>query len=456
MGGEQIDGAFRHQVVVVGAGLAGLRAAKRLDGAGVDVVVLEARDRVGGRLLSQQLADGYTIDLGGQWIGPTQERIGALADELGVASFAQFDTGKKHMSIGGKTSTYSGEIPSLPIWSLVNLQWTISKLERLAKKVPLARPFDAADAHEWDSMTVHSWMRQNVHSATARVALSVAVRAIFAVEPNEMSFLHFLFYVHSGGGFMRLASIRDGAQQQRLVGGAQQIPEALAGQLGERVRLEQPVVAIDQRDGGVVVHTEGCRYEAERVVVAIAPALAARIDYRPALPARRDQLTQRMPMGSVIKCIAAYERPFWREAGFSGELLSDSGVIQLGFDDSSQDGSHAALVGFILGERARFWTARPKDERRRAVLGAFADFFGDKAREPVEYVDKDWLAEPYSRGCYVGVMPPGVQTTVGDALREPIGRIHWAGTETAVEWNGYMDGALESGARAADEVLERV
>ena len=252
---------------------------------------------------------------------------------------------------------------------------------------------------------------------------------------------------------MRLASIEEGAQQERLLGGAQQLAEGLEDAIDGRVRLETPVDRIEQGADGVVVRSGDEAFEAKRAVVAIAPALAGRIEYTPRLGARRDQLTQRMPMGSVIKCIAGYGRPFWREDGFSGEVLSDTGAVQLGFDDCSKDGSHAALVGFILGDRARFWTDRPAEERRRAVLADLARFFGEDALDPVEYVEKDWLAEPFSRGCYVGLMPPGVHTSVGDALREPIGRIHWAGTETAVEWNGYMDGAIESGERAADQVL---
>jgi monoamine oxidase len=442
------------EVIIVGAGLAGLTAARKLHRAGVDVVVLEAQDRVGGRTYSKALSDGYVIDLGGQWVGPTQDRVIALADELGVERFTQFDTGRKSMSIGGEISTYKHTIPSLPIWSLVDLQWVIMKVDRLAKKVPLDRPFSAKKAREWDAMTVETWKQNNVRTAKARTAFDFAVRAIFAAEPNEVSFLHFLFYVRSGGGFMRLASIPEGAQQERFVGGAQQLSDVMADELGDRVRLEHPVRAIERDDDGVTVRTDAATFRAARVIVAIPPTLCGRIDYTPELPARRDQLTQRMPMGSVIKCIAAYKRPFWRDAGYSGEVLADTGAIQLGFDDCSHDGSHAALVGFMLGENAREWTARPEDARRQAVLAEFARFFGSEALSPVEYAEKDWLAEPWSRGCYVGFMPPGVHTTIGDALRAPVGRIHWAGTETATQWNGYMDGAIESGERAAGEVVD--
>ncbi|MFU8803997.1 MAG: flavin monoamine oxidase family protein [Bradymonadaceae bacterium] len=441
-------------VVVVGAGLSGLTATRKLVRAGKMVLVLEARERVGGRLLSTTLGgENNWVDLGGQWIGPGQLRIAALAREMGVATFRQYSQGKKCLSLGGKTSTYKGTIPSLPVLSLIGLQWAIMKVDRLCKKVPLARPFDAVDAKEWDGMTVETWKQANVHTEAAKSSFDFAVKAIFGAEPAEISFLHFLFYLRSGDGLMRLASVEGGAQQDRFLGGAQLVCNRLAEGFEEVIRYESPVRAIHQDDDGVEVIYDGGKVRAERVIVALAPTLCGRIDYSPPMPPTRDLLTQRMPMGSIIKCIAAYERPFWREKGFSGELLSDTGAVQLGFDDTSDDGSHAALVGFISGDAARHWSERLDDERRGAVLESFARFFGDEALSPVEYVDKNWLSEEWTRGCYAGVMPPGTWTSCGEAMREPVGRIHWAGTETATRWNGYMDGAIEAGERAAGEVL---
>lgn len=444
----------RVDVVVVGAGLSGLMAARKLVRANKKVLVLEARDRVGGRLMSATLGgEDNWIDLGGQWIGPGQHRITALAREVGVRTFRQHTKGKKCLSLAGEISTYRGTIPSLPVLSLLSLQWAIMKLDGLSKQVPLDAPYEAPEARAWDGMTVESWKQANVHTEAARTSLDFAVRAIFGAEPADISFLHFLFYLRSGDGLMRLASVEGGAQQDRFLGGAQLVCNRVAEEFPDIIRYGSPVHAITQDDRGVEVTYEGGQVRAERVIVALAPVLCGRIDYTPPMPPKRDLLTQRMPMGSIIKCIAAYDRPFWREKGFSGEMLSDTGALQLGFDDTSEDGTHAALVGFISGEGARYWSERPEDERKEAVLESFARFFGDEALSPIDYADKDWLSEPYTRGCYVGIMTPGTQTTCGDAIREPVGRIHWAGTETATRWNGYMDGAIEAGERAAMEVL---
>ena len=449
MSNQQASNLTR-DVVVVGAGLSGLTAARRLKEAGRDVLVLEGRDRVGGRTLSRRLGDDV-IDLGGQWIGPTQRRVERLAEELGVATFAQRCDGRKVLDLGGRVRTYAGDVPSVGLLGLVETQLAIWRLGALGKRVPLDAPWRTEGAEALDGQTLEGWMRRHLRTSASREMLAMATRAIFAVEPSELSFLHFLFYLRSGGGLMRLAQVRGGAQERRFIGGAQQLSERLAERV--EVRFEHTVRGVEQSEDDVLIHTDAGDVRARRVIMAIPPALADRIDFAQPLPAMRDQLLQRMPMGSAIKCIAVYERPFWRERGLSGEGLSDRGPVRLTFDDSSHDGAQHALVGFLLGETARAWTGRDPDARRAAVLESLARLFGPEALRPTHYVDQDWIAEPLSAGCYVGVMPPGVMTTVGRVLREPCGHIHWAGTETATTWNGYLDGAVAAGERAATELL---
>lgn len=442
-------------VIVVGAGLAGLYAARTLAAAGISARLLEARDRVGGRTLSQPLGHDV-IDLGAQWVGPTQDRIRRLADELGMRTFPQYSQGRKWLDIGGRLSSYTGTIPSLPLFSLLDLQWAITRLERLARKIPFDHPDQAGGAAGWDAITVEDWKQQRVFTDSARAVLDGAVRAIFAAEPADISFLYFLHYLRSGGGLLRLAEIKNGAQQDRFVGGAQQLSQCMADMLDEPVILNAPVRAITQDDTGVIVQSDAGQFHARYAIVAIPPILAAEIVYQPALPAARQQVGERMPMGSVIKCILAYERPFWRDAGFSGEVLSDGDPVRLVFDDSPADSSQGALVGFLLGDSARRWSQHPQAERAHAVQSYLARLFGPQAAQPIAYADQDWPAETWSRGCYVGLMQPGTLTAYGQALRPPVGRIHWAGTETASRWIGYMDGALESGERAAHEIQTRL
>ena len=438
-------------VVVVGAGLAGLSAARELRAAGRSVVVVEARDRVGGRTLSRPLGRDV-IDLGAQWIGPGQQRIERLARELGVRTFAQFQRGRRVLDVGGRLRTYSGTIPSLSLLALLELHRVISRVEKLRLDVPCDRPWDAALAAEWDAISVEAWARKHLRTGDARAVFDIAVRAILAAEPREVSFLHFMFYLASGGGILRLAEVRGGAQQDRFLGGAQQISIRMAESLGDAVVLDAPVHAIVQDERAVSVHAAGGRrFSAPHAIVAVPPGLVASIDFSPRLPTARDQLVRRMPMGSVIKCVAVYERPFWRDAGLSGEAVSDRGPVRLAFDDCSHDGTQPALVGFLLADTARAF-GDDAAARRTAVVDSLVRFFGPAAASPSDYADKDWIADPWATGCYVGFMAPGTMTTVGRALREPSGRVHWAGTETAVEWNGYLDGAIESGVRAAREV----
>lgn len=450
-----MNGEHARDVVIVGAGLAGLVAARTLKDAGKSVVVIEARDRVGGRTLSQPLAKD-AIDLGAQWIGPDQKRVAKLAEELGVRTFPQYHQGDKVLERDSGVSHHADFIKAIPILSQLDLKRAVDRFDSFGESVPLDKPFAAPRASEWDADSVESWKRRHTWTRGARMVIDGVTRMVFAAEPQEISFLFFLFYLRSGKGFEALSEIQNGAQQDRFVGGAQQLSQRLADPLGDDLVLRTPVRGIKQSGEGVEVRTDWGAYEARAVIVAIPPALAARIEYDPPMPPNRDQLTQRMPMGSVIKCIAAYDKPFWRDRGLSGESFSEKGPIAATFDDSPDDASQGALVGFMVGRDAREWTGADPDARREAVLDHFARLFGDEARRPTEYIDKDWPAEEWSRGCYEGLMPPGVMTAYGQALREPVGRIHWAGTETALEHTGYMDGAIESGDRAAREVLERL
>lgn len=437
--------------MIIGAGLSGLAAATECVRLGLEPVVLEARGRVGGRTLNHRLPNGNVVEMGGQWIGPGQDQIAETASRLGIETFPTYDTGRKVFLYRGRRSTYRGVTPvSNPI-GMADLGQALTRLQRMARTVSPEKPWTAVKAALWDSQTLGSWMRRNTLTAYARGGLTTWAHAVFASDPGELSLLHALAHAAAHRGVFALAATTGGAQQNRIVGGSQRISEVLADGLGDRVVLNSPAEAIQQDDDGVVVRSSAAEVTAGRVVVAMSPAMSARLSYQPPLAAARDELTQRMAMGTIAKIIAVYPTPFWRSQGLSGQGTGDQGPLTFVFDNSPPEGSPGVLVGFAAGSNARTFAQMTDSERRTASLDCFVSWFGAAAARPVEYHEKLWNEDEFARGGYFGCMAPGAWTTVGDALTAPAGRIHWAGSESAGWCMGSMDGALRAGIRAARE-----
>ena len=340
----------RADVVIVGAGLSGLMAARTLLAAGVEPLVLEARDRVGGRTWTRPASDGTLLDLGGQWIGPTQRRVLALVEELGVQTFKTCDTGKNIEYRRGERITYSGAIPTHDPAVSADVVEAMLTLNMMATQVPLDAPWTAPNALEWDSQTFDTWIRANARSDEARELMELVIQAVFSVEARDISLLHVLFYIHSAGNLMDLVAVTGGAQERRCVGGTQQLSEKMAEALDDRVILNAPVHTVAQDERSVRVEADGVTVTAERAILALPPTLAGRLRYRPALPGYRDQLTQRVPMGTVIKIQCLYETPFWREDGLTGQVTSDTGAVRITFDNTP--------LGRLAGHPARLHRGR--------------------------------------------------------------------------------------------------
>ena len=438
-------------VVIVGAGLSGLTAATALAEAGLSVVVLEARDRVGGRTLTRDL-HGRKIDLGGQFLGPTQTRVLALCERLGVRTTPTETAGKSVLELGGELYRYTGEVPlTAPLLELLAYNNLIKKIDKLAREVGAVEPWRAGKAAELDAITFKQWIDKQTRSAFVKEALTIAVRSLLGFELDEMSALFFAWYCAQGGSLTEMLATKGGAQDCWISDGAQTLSDRLASRLEGRVRLLSPVVRIEQADEAVRVFTTEGSVNASRVVVALPPSLIREIAMSPPPPAERAELLQRAVMGSLSKVILFYKRPFWRDSGLNGFSASGVGPVVSTFDESAEHGE-GALLGFVSGAPHRAWLDLDAHGRRNAVLQQLVRYLGKEAAEPIDYLEQLWPREPFSGGAPTNEYGLSGLARLGPHLRAPTGRVHYAGTETADRWAGYLDGAIEAGERAAREV----
>ncbi|UNB53182.1 FAD-dependent oxidoreductase [Mycolicibacterium sp. YH-1] len=442
-------------VVIVGAGLSGMIAARTVLAAGLTPLVLEADTRVGGRILTEEVAPGLPVEIGAQWIGDTHERMFALAAELGVETFPQYEEGETSYELVGSGVLRENDFHTRYADELASLERVFRELDQLAAEVPVDAPWLAPRADAWDAITAGAWYDAQGLSVVARTLLEICTVGILAVPTVEVSFLHLLFTIQTCGVTSELfAESEGGAQTTRFVGGTSEIPRRLAALITDHILLEAPVQLIEHSADSVTVHCRGgITARGRRVIVAVSPTLAGRIMYDPPLSGVRDQLTQRMPNGSSMKAFFVYDEPFWRADGLNGQLISDVGPARMSNDTCIPGDDHGVLLLFLEGQQARTFGGMPTGERRSALTAELVRHYGDKAAHPEFYVDGEWSDRQWTRGCYNANLGPLVWTTYGAALSAPIGPIHWASTDTATYWSAYMEGAVEAGERAARAVI---
>ncbi|MEE6469590.1 hypothetical protein FKM82_008686 [Ascaphus truei] len=450
-----------HDVIVIGGGISGLSAAKLLVESGLSVVVLEARDRVGGRTHTIRNKEVYYVDVGGSYVGPTQNHILRMAKDLGVQTYKVNVIGRLIQHVKGKSYTFQGAFP--PSWNpLVFLDYNnlMRTIDEWGMEVPESAPWKAPHAAEWDKMSMKEFIDRVCWTSSAKRFAVLFVNLVVTAETHQVSTLWFLWYIKLCGGTTRVFSTDNGGQERKFVGGSGQISEKIMERLQGRVKLQRPVVRLDQSGDNVIVETLNHEiYEGKYVISAIPPVLTTKIHFYPDLPAIRNQLIHRLPMGSVIKCMMYYNEAFWRKMDYCGCMIIEEDDAPVGFtlDDTKPDGSAPAIIGFILAQKATSLALLSKEERKRKICEYYAKVMDtEEALHPVHYEEKNWCEEQYSGGCYAAYFPPGIMTQFGSVIRKPVGKIFFAGTETATVWSGYMEGAVQAGERAAREELHPV
>jgi monoamine oxidase len=448
-------GTEETEVCVIGAGFAGLAAARKLAAAGRDVIVLEARDRVGGRVWNREMSDGTVVSAGGTWLGKGQDRMFALCQETGMATYPQFEDGEVLLEIDGEQYRYKGLMPNFGLLHVAALGLGLWRLNRMAKRLPIDAPWQAPGAERLDALTLSEWVSNpaNVPSKKAQILLLAGLSTFFCVDPAEVSLLGSMVLAAGGGGFQYYADSKN-TETHLIDGGSPELARRIASALGERVRLSSPVRAIQQNNGSVDIATDGVKIKARRAVMATPPSVATKIDFDPVLPSAQAYLLRRYLPGAVIKTIISYDEPFWRADGLTGETVAPASPVPITIDQSPRSASPGVLTSFAIGPNALRLAGLSAEERREEWLKELSKRLGPKARTPSAYLETDWSAEPWSLGGMIGHLSPGVLTSCGQAIREPAGNVHWAASEWATTMHGLMEGAVRSGERSAGAVLE--
>jgi monoamine oxidase len=438
-------------VVVVGAGLAGLTAADELARAGRDVVVVEGRDRVGGRLHTTELA-GVPVDAGATWVAPTHTAVRDLLARLGGELVPQFHQGKGVISFGGKRKVEG--LTALAPWVMLDLTRVMKALQKLVDDLPASAPWEHPRAAEFDSLSFGEWLTAKHALQDTQKFMGMLCKVHWGAPLGDVSMFNVMRYVKTLGGLEHMLAVEGGDQQDRILGtAAHTLATGLAGTLDGRVILNAPVERITTADDRVTVQTAEHTIDAGHVIVTASPTHRSTIEFTPALPDQHYGLARSWRLGALSKAFVAYDKPFWRAEGLSGEGISDDETVFLTFDVSPNPDGPGILMVFC---DAQGFDAYDREERRRRVVQHLVHLYGDAAHDTVDYTDFAWGNDAFAAGGPNPAVGPKAWTSFGRFLREPVGLVHWAGTETADETSGTMNGAILSGRRAAAEVLARV
>jgi putrescine oxidase len=446
---------LNRDVVIVGAGAAGLTAANELKKAGLSVVVLEARDRVGGRLWTD-VVDGAMLEIGGQWVSPDQEALKETIAELGLETYPRYREGDSvYIGRDGKLTRFTGEIFPVAPETEREIVRLIDKLDAMVAEVDPDAPWTHPDAEALDRVSFEAWLEEQTADQEARDNIALFIAGAMLTKPAyAFSALQALLMAASAGSFSHLVDA-DYILDERVVGGLQQVPLLLAERLGEDVMLGQPVTEIRRGDSGVTVVTdEGLTVRARFVILAHAPILYPWIEFDPPLPRLKQQMHQHISMGFVIKVHSVYDRPFWREQGLSGTAFSPYELSHEAYDNTNHGDERGTLVGFVSDRDADDLFRVSADERKARILESLSHYYGDEAKNPLVYFESDWGAEEWTRGAYAASFDLGGLARYGADLRTPVGPIHFACSDMAGAGYQHVDGAIRMGRLVAENIIE--
>lgn len=432
---------------IIGAGLAGLVAAQYLVDRGLKVVVLEGRDRVGGRIENRALSDGGYVELGGQWVGPGYDALTEIIDDLGLETVGLPTTGNLVVRLRGQSLEVpsSEDAPALTPFEVSDLGQGLLRLRRLAERLRDDAAWRKSNG-TWLGQDLRRWISTNLRTHGAQRRFTEVYSAAFGPMPKGATLLEGLHQVNSGPDLETMLASNGGLRQRRVEGGMAAVVEALAARLGDVVRLGAEVVRVDHSDrSAVLTLADGEQVEARQMISTLPPRLAVQLDHNPPLPLWRREAADKVAPGNVIKAFLIYDHPFWRDKGFSGQSSADEGAVRVTFDTTTDNSARGHLMGFFEGADADSLSRRSITLRERAFVDSVVRTFGETAAKPVAYIERNWSAEKFTGGCHGAHFSPGVWTTNGPILAEPDGVLHWAGAEYATRFNGYMEGAVRSG-----------
>jgi putrescine oxidase len=445
--------AIERDVVIIGAGASGLTAATELKKAGLSVAVLEARDRVGGRLWTDDV-DGAMLEIGGQWVSPDQDALKSTLAELGLETYPRYREGENvYLNEAGELTRFEGEIFPVPPRTEAEIVTLIEKLDALVAEIDPDRPWEHPLAKDLDEVSFSRWLETQTDDQEARDNIGMFIAGAMLTKPaHAFSALQALLMAASAGSFSNLVDA-DFILDERVIGGLQQVPLLLAERLGGDVRLGQAVRTLRWHDGGVTAVTDSVEVKARFAVIAVPPILISRIGYEPPLPRRQQQLHQHLSMGFVIKVHAVYETPFWREAGLSGTAFSPYELVHEAYDNTNYGDDRGTLVGFVADEAADGVFALTAEERKQRILTSLSHYYGEKALEPVVYYESDWGSEEWTRGAYAASFDMGGLARYGADLRTPVGPIWFSCSDMAGKGYQHVDGAIRVGRETAAGII---